>query len=86
MTQRASPAAATDRLGARGRTLGISQPGDRGLGECEENRPRPCKQNTFGARRRQKWGLEKTHAGSPGEMVVVIFTSLRDAEHCNFAN
>lgn len=31
-------------------------------------------------------GLGEAHAGDPGEMAVVIFTSLIEAEHFNFAN
>lgn len=42
--------------------------------------------NTFGARRRQKWGVEKIHAGDPGAMAVAVFTFLIDAEHFNLAN
>lgn len=34
----------------------------------------------------QKGGLKKTHSGDPGDVTVVIFTSLVDAEHFNFAN
>lgn len=49
-------------------------------------RQQQCKPNTFGVRRWQKWGLEKSHAGDPGEVAVVIFTSLIDAKHFNFAN
>lgn len=50
------------------------------------NRQQQCKHSTFGTGSRQKWGLEKTHAGDPGEMAMVIFTSLIDAKHFNFAN
>lgn len=52
----------------------------------KRNKQQQCKWNTFGARRRQKWGLEKTHAGDPGAMAVAIFTSPIDAEHFNLAN
>lgn len=34
----------------------------------------------------KKRALEKTHSGDPGDVTVVIFTSLVDAEHFNFAN
>lgn len=52
----------------------------------KRSRQQQCEHSPFGVRSRQEWGLEKTHAGDPGVMAVVIFTSLIDAEHLNVAN
>jgi hypothetical protein len=40
--------------------------------------------NTSGAKRNRS--RRRPMLKDPGEMVVVIFTFLIDAEHCNFAN
>lgn len=52
----------------------------------KRSRQQQCEHSPFELRSRQEWGLEKIHAGDPGAMAVVIFTSLIDAEHLNVTN